>query len=237
MNQGQIQNREEFLNGIATKLKRERTREVALPQWNYQPQWEIYKNKTQDELADILEVQCEKIHTKFVRASSKGLSDTLLNVIEMFNGKSVVCSGDSRLTDFDVKDILDSLKDEMELMEWNKENPDECRKFAEKADVGISVSDITLAESGTVTLISSNDHGRLISLLPTSYIAIVPKSTLVPRLTQAARFFHQQNQSGTDISSCISFVTGPSNSADIEMNLIVGVHGPVDVAYILVEDK
>ena len=54
---------------------------------------------------------------------------------------------------------------------------------------------------------------------------------------QASAIIKQKIADGDVIPSCINYVTGPSNSADIEMDLVVGVHGPVKAAYIVVEDR
>ena len=54
-------------------------------------------------------------------------------------------------------------------------------------------------------------------------------------MTQATLELH--NQVAADISTCINFISGPSNSVDIEMDIVVGVHGPIKAVYIVVTDR
>ena len=233
-----IQNREAFLDKLANSLGRPRLTEgVTRPKWSLNPQWEVYKEYSQDELVDVFEKQCAVIHTKFKRTDRAGLSKTLKAVIEAHDGKKVTAANDRRNEEFGVDVIYEELQnDGIDVRLWDSTIGKENQAFAEQADIGITFSDITLAESGTLTLFNDKDNGRSISLLPRVHVAIIPKSTLVPRMTQAVKQIHEANQSGQAVSSCVSFISGPSNSADIEMSLIVGVHGPVEATYIVVDD-
>ncbi|OZU88049.1 lactate utilization protein C [Virgibacillus indicus] len=233
-----IKNRESFLDNLASKLGRERkVTGVEKPEWKVQPQHRVLKGATLDELVGVLEKQCEEIHTDFVRTDKEGLAEVLQSALEKYQAKSIISAGGNRISEFGVGSIYKKFEaDGMEVQIWDEENGEENKIFAERADVGITFSDITLAESGTVTLFNDKYNGRSISLLPQTYIAIIPKSTIVRRMTQAAERIHQENVNGNPVSSCVSFVTGPSNSADIEMKLIVGVHGPVAATYIVVDD-
>ncbi|WP_093212796.1 LutC/YkgG family protein [Sediminibacillus albus] len=240
MTRGDIKNREVFLNNIANNLGRERRKsEVERPRWGHQVQWKVLAGYTEDQLVDVLERQCQSIHTNFVRTNQDNLSNTLLQVIEASNGKSVVRWDDPRFDSFGLLEPFASWKESrgMNIHKWDVDKGEESIRLAEQADVGITFSDLTLAESGTVVLFSDKGKGRSVSLLPATYIAIVPKSTMVPRMSQATREIHQQIESGDKVASCVNFITGPSNSADIEMNLVVGVHGPIKATYIVVEDR
>ena len=239
MVKGTIQNRDKFLDKIAENLGRERKHEsIARPVWNHQPQWQVLAGLTQDELIDILEKQCETIHTDFIRTTGENLGDAVRQVIDLYEGRSVVTWDDPRFQEFGLEASLEQWQaDQLNVFKWDNTNREESVHRAEQADVGITFSDITLAESGTVVLFSGKGKGRSVSLLPETYIAIVPKSTIVPRMSQATREIHRRVASGEAVESCINFITGPSNSADIEMNLVVGVHGPVKTAYIIVEDR
>lgn len=233
-----IKNRESFLNHLADRLGRPRRMEkVEKPTWKYQPQLRVHQGLSQDELVDILEKQCAVIHTDFNKTSVEELPKVLREVMENYKVNSVVAPTDGRNDVFGLTDFYEQLEQEgIECHLWDEQKGEENIKFAERASVGITFSDITLAESATVTIHSHKNHGRSLSLLPESYIAIIPKNTLVPRLSQAAQKIHQMEHKGELTASNINFVSGPSNSADIEMNLIVGVHGPVQATYIVVDD-
>jgi L-lactate dehydrogenase complex protein LldG len=240
MTVGMIHNRDKFLKTIAKSLGREqRTMGVTRPHWKHQPQWSVFKGYSQDDLVEAFKAQCSRIHTDVVETTANGLAAALKQVVAGFGGGPVVIWDDPRFVEYGLSTLLQEEwpKEKVDVHVWNPDIGEKNIAFTEKANVGITFSDITLAESGTVVLFSSSSKGRTVSFLPQTYVAIVPKSTIVPRMTQAAAFIHERIEKGEQIPSCINFITGPSNSADIEMNLVVGVHGPVKATYIIVKDR
>lgn len=239
MTQMTIHNRSDFLSRIAKRLGRDEPLKapVERPVYQVQPQKSVLANSSKDELIHILRKQCEVIHTDFYLTSKNELNNVLRTVIENYNGKTIVTQTDQRHEDFQMNKLFKELSLEgTHVHYWHPDYGKENQVIAEKADIGITFSDVTLSESGTVALFNNAYHGRSISLLPQTYIALIPKSTLVPRYTQLAEQLHEVSRQGDSVGSCVSLVTGPSNSADIEMKLIVGVHGPVKASYIVIED-
>ncbi|HWL26818.1 MAG TPA: lactate utilization protein C [Ureibacillus sp.] len=235
---GMIQNRNVFLDKIANRLGRDRKTIVKRPEWAYHPQDEVLKNATQDELVDVLKEQCKNIHTDFVITNTAKLSDSLKEVVNRYGGGPVITWKDERFDQYGLTKLMKEEwpQDGVDLHVWNYTKKEENIEKANVANVGITISDITLAESGTAVLFSSKDKGRTVSFLPATSVIIVPKSSIVPRMTQAARIIREKVKIGEQVASCINFITGPSNSADIEMILVVGVHGPIKATYIVVED-
>lgn len=232
-----IHNRESFLNNLAQRLGREVVVEgVKRPDWVHKPQLRVFKDYTREQLIAELEKQCADIHTQFKRTTKDKLHQTLNEVLSTYEAKSIVYAPDERNEHYNLNQYFHGLiKQGIDAYEWDLSDKEQNRKKVEQAHVGLTFSDITLAESGTVTLFNDKNNARTISLLPEKYIAIIQEETLVPRMTQATERLHQEEEKTGRVPSCVSFVTGPSNSADIEMNLIVGVHGPIHVTYIVVD--
>lgn len=224
-----ITNREHFLTHVASQLGRSPSTEKPERTWQYSPQSEVLKDRSQDELVQVLIDQCANIHTTVMTCVAKELPSVLQKAVEAYGGGPGVYSRDNR---FEKLGLTSLLVHNPDLYEWNHEKGSANIEIAERANIGIVISDMTLAESGTIVVQTSKDNGRTLSYLPSNSIAIIPKSTIVPRMTQAAR----QLRANVDMASSIHFITGPSNSADIEMKLVVGVHGPIRMTYLIVED-
>lgn len=233
-----IHNRDAFLATIAGSLGRSVRTIAERPTWQFQPQHEILKDATQDELVEVLKKQCENIHTLCYTTTKEQLPEVLTQVVEELGSESIIQWKDERYEQqFGIGSTLNRFAETgIELYEWNEKTPAENIRQAEKAKIGIVISEMTLAESASAVLYSHKNRGRTMNFLPENIIVLIPKSTIVPRITQAATALHKQVQRGEKVPSCILFMTGPSNSADIEMVLIVGVHGPVKARYIVVED-
>ncbi|SDJ03599.1 LutC/YkgG family protein [Natribacillus halophilus] len=238
MSRGNIQGRESFLNQVAEKLGRPRSEHVERPEWQAQPQWDVFADENTDQLVERFKAQCDNIHTDVIETDMDGLQNAVAETIGAYQADSVIMWADDRLECAGLDDAFRSQMSALgvESAVWDTAKGEENIGVAERASVGITYSDITLAESGTVVLLAAPEKGRVVNLFPENYIAVIPRSSLVPRMTQATHRIHERVQNGEDIPSQIHFVSGPSNSADIEMSLVVGVHGPVRATYILLGD-
>lgn len=96
------------------------------------------------------------------------------------------------------------------------------------ADVGITAVDYAVAETGSLVLCSRPGQARTVSLLPPIHVAFLAPDRLVASL-EALSPLLQKELGARHWASNIVLVTGPSRTADIELSLTQGVHGPKEV--------
>lgn len=101
------------------------------------------------------------------------------------------------------------------------------------ADIGITEVDYAIADTGTLVLLTDKNQPRSVSLLPPIHVAIVRPENLVRNIKDLFIILKSRLQNSEDITSCMTFITGPSRTADIELSLTLGVHGPKEL-YVLI---
>lgn len=101
-------------------------------------------------------------------------------------------------------------------------------------DIGLTLADYGIAETGTLVIDSSSEAVRLATMISEIHVAILPLSRLretaydlEPELTAYLR----------TPANYLAFVTGASRTADIERVLAIGVHGPLELHILLLGDR
>jgi L-lactate dehydrogenase complex protein LldG len=106
----------------------------------------------------------------------------------------------------------------------------------EPAPVCISGADVGIAESGTLVLRSGGGRGRLASLIAPVHIAVLRRAQIVRGLGAALALLREQH--GHDLfvdTSNLTLISGPSRTGDIELALTLGVHGPREIHFVLID--
>jgi L-lactate dehydrogenase complex protein LldG len=89
-------------------------------------------------------------------------------------------------------------------------------------DLGITTSEGAVAETGSIVLIPSPEEPRLLSLAVPIHLAVVEAARIVPTMADFIRSGTYQQKMPTNLV----FVSAASRTADIELVLAMGVHGP-----------
>lgn len=127
----------------------------------------------------------------------------------------------------------------LEVGEGSPDRPGDADRAAARAvvaaaDLGLTAADLAVAESGSLVLAAGPGRGRGVSLLPPCHVAVLGLDRLVGTLEEALAVVAGWQAAG-QAGSAVVFVTGPSRTADIELSLTRGVHGPAEVHAVFVD--
>jgi len=145
------------------------------------------------------------------RLSPSDMDSALQTLVAEQNIRKATVWETPHLRELGITEILNSLGVELVSPNANKHEMALC-------DLGITGADYLLPETGTLVLHSSAEMPRGGSLLPRIHLAIVRPEMLRADLQQVFAEAKDQHY--------LVFITGPSRTADIELTVTLGVHGP-----------
>jgi L-lactate utilization protein LutC len=206
--------RDEILNRLRTK-----SRQAEPPQpWRSRREF--------DDLASQYEKALKAVKGEVRHAAGlEGALDQLDQLLHELEAEKVIVDDHPLLKDVDFAGRWP----EVDWFIVGKTEGD-TRPFAAAADLGISVADIALAETGSVVMSSGAGRSRLTSLLPPVHAVLLPHAALTPDI------FTWTAARGEEWPSSLTLVSGPSKTADIEQTMAVGVHGPKRFIALFFED-
>ncbi len=211
----------------------------AFTGWGYSKDFPRFAGKTfRDRFVekDISESKVPRLSTEHLVATSGDVA-AQINKVEQFANELTALGGHVVLTKNSTSEIIELLKlrgcnkihlepntlDENLLREANIE-------FTYNADdqilVGVTNAICGLADTGSILIADGVGDPLKASLLPEIHIAILKSSDILPSLPDAMPLVKNANAA--------VFITGPSRTADIEMTLTIGVHGPKEIHVFIV---
>jgi L-lactate utilization protein LutC len=148
------------------------------------------------------------------------LSSVVVDIVAAAGAREIVIWGDPLLAE-----TAAALRRAGVTVLIDDDRPSEA---AASAAFGLTTADYAIAETGTLVLATGPGRSRGASLLPGHHIAVLPEDRI------SADLFTLMGALRHPLPSAMTFVTGPSRSADIGLTPVQPAHGPMAVTILVV---
>ncbi|UCH21398.1 MAG: lactate utilization protein [Deltaproteobacteria bacterium] len=95
--------------------------------------------------------------------------------------------------------------------------------------IGVTSADFCLADTATLVMKTRLGQARAVSLVPYIHIAVIEKESIIADLKELYALLKSDDQNSASLTNCLTFITGPSKTADIEGVMVHGAHGPREI--------
>lgn len=221
-----------FLEKVAKKLGRPTPSHLPVREAAGPPDFWLNSKMSSDELIKEFVDNAEKLTIKInIVQNVTEIQSQISQWLKELNAKYVICWDSPELKEAMVSEVCTSLG--ISMVTWNnREDRSDMIKRCAQVDVGITWADYGIANTGSLAILSSPEQSRSVSLVPPVHIAILYKDSILPHMGDIFNRLDKNN-----LPSSLNFITGPSRTSDIEMDLTLGVHGPGKVFIIIVNKQ
>lgn len=144
--------------------------------------------------------------------------------------KTLLVAGQDRLDLQGMEEMAAGLG--IRLILCDKLAKEEVQNISFECDASLTVVDVALAKTGSMVLLHGMESPRLPSVAPPVHIGLIFAKDLISDLNALGDFLEQRER----LPSAVTVITGVSRTADINLNLTLGMHGPLEVLAVVVEE-
>ena len=228
-----------FLGRLSRALGRDSIPTSVTPfDFSKGPQEKMYSDLSHEQVVQMFKTEAERLGTKLIEVEESQLAQALVDEIVARGGGSVVYPKSAEVENYGLEAAFKQLgEDQATFYQWDATKGREANiNVAKDSNIGITFPILGIAETATVIQPSTEESGRSLGLLPLTHISVLRTKNIHPRMTQTmAELAKIYRNDPAKFPTNVVHISGPSNTADIELVRVVGVHGPINVTFILVK--
>ena len=235
---GQPTNHRRRANGLFTGMSADK----------FGPILERIKNRTKIEkqrLLDRLIEMAEPINLNVIvqkdpPSAAAAIADLVRNKQpEWGNQKSIVTWKHPTIDSLNLSNVLEDQNVPVYVTELNPRNADEALQKKERerlrqhiieSYIGVTSADFCMAETASLVMRARPGQARAVSLVPSIHVAVIHLDQVISDLKELYALIQGDPEgSGEGVTNSMTFISGPSKTADVEATMVHGAHGPREV--------
>lgn len=186
-----------------------------------------YPELDKSQKIELLKNNMEAVRTQVHVVKKEAWIDELKSILQNKNINSLVYASKTEIGQVLENSLTDN---SLNLINYDKDIED-FKKTIFNADAGITTTKGGIADTGALILWPDENEPRLISLVPSIHIAVLKPENIYNSFSEAI----EQNNWQEKMPTNALLISGPSKTADIELTLAFGVHGPKELIVIVLE--